>query len=141
MMEPMRGSTTTGRRADLAPPTMRSALVRFALGSAAAIVVAVVGGYFALRSVAIDEAKRETHTRVEEAAQLVESTVGDGLLTGRADALEAVDNAVVARVLSNSIVRVKIWSPGGRVLYWDDPAQIGGRYALAEDELRLLREG
>ena len=46
----------------------------FALGSAAAIAVAVVGGYFALRSVAIDEAKRETRTKVQEAGQLVEAT-------------------------------------------------------------------
>jgi two-component system NarL family sensor kinase len=116
-------------------------LVRFALGSAAAIAIAVVGGYFALRSVAIDEAKRETRTRVQEAGQLVESSIGDGVLTGRPADLGAVDDVVVARVLSDSIVRVKIWSADGRVLYSDDPAQIGGRYALSRDQLRLLREG
>ena len=126
-----------GRR----PPSPRTVLWRFALGSAAAIVIAAVGGYFALRSVAIDEAKRETRTRVQEAGQLVESTLGDGLLAGDADALGAVDDVVVARVLSNSIVRVKIWSVDGRVLYSDDPAQIGGHYALDPDQRRLLREG
>jgi len=42
MMEPM------DRRP---PPTARSVLLRFALGSAVAIAVAVVGGYFALRAV------------------------------------------------------------------------------------------
>src|SRR5262245_31101315 len=123
------------------PPTVRSVLVRFALGSAAALVVAVVGGYFALRAVAIDEAKRETRTRVQEAAQLVESTLGDDVLTGHPRALASIDDVVVGRVLSNSIVRVKIWSPGGRVLYSDNPAQIGGRYALDPAQLRLLREG
>ena len=105
-------------------------LLRFALGSAAAIAVALVGGYFALRSVAIDEAKRETRTKVQEAGQLVESTLGDGLLAGKPAAVRPVDNVVVARVLSNSIVRVKIWSADGRVLYSDDPAEIGGHYAL-----------
>src|SRR6187431_1836017 len=112
------------------PPTAASVLVRFALGSAAAIAVALVGGYFALRSVAVDEAKRETRTRVQEAGQLVEATLGDGLLTGQSDAMNAVDNVVAARILSSSIVRVKIWSPDGRVLYSDDPAQVGGRYPL-----------
>ena len=63
-------------------------LLRFALGSAAAIAVAVVGGYFALRSVAIDEAKRETRTKVQEAGQLVEATLDDGLLTGEPAARE-----------------------------------------------------
>ena len=38
-------------------------------------------------------------------------------------------------------MRVKIWSADGRVLYSDDPAQIGGRYALDADQLQLLREG
>ena len=123
------------------PPTTRSVLARFALGTAVALVVAIVGGYLALRSVAIDEAKRETRTRVQEAGQLVESSLGDGVLTGRPAAVAALDDVVVGRVLSNSIVRVKLWSADGQVLYSDDPAEIGGRYALDPDQLRLLREG
>jgi signal transduction histidine kinase len=121
--------------------TSRSVLARFALGSAAAIAVGVVGGYFALREVATDEAKRETRTRVQEAGQLVESVLRDELLTGQPAALDAVDDVVLARVLSTSIVRVKIWSTGGRVLYSDNPAQIGDRYALSGDQLGLLRVG
>jgi two-component system NarL family sensor kinase len=133
--------TAKDRRHGARPPTARAVLSRFAIGSAAAIAIAVVGGYFALRSVAIDEAKRETRTRVQEAGQLVESSLGDGLLAGKPDALATVDDVVLARVLSNSIVRVKIWSADGRVLYSDDPAQIGGRYALDSGQLRLLRAG
>ncbi len=129
------------RRLGSRPPTARSVLLRFGLGSAAAIAVAVGGGYFALRSVAIDEAKRETRTKVQEAGQLVEATLDDGLLAGKPAAAGAVDDVVVARVLSNSIVRVKIWSADGRVLYSDDPAQMGARYALDPDQRRLLREG
>jgi signal transduction histidine kinase len=123
------------------PPTVRSVMLRFAIGTAAATAVAVIGGYFALRSVAVDEAKRETRTRVQEAGQLVEATLGDGLLTGQSDAMNAVDNVVAARILSGSIVRVKIWSPDGRVLYSDDPAQVGGRYPLDDGQRRLLRDG
>lgn len=138
-MEPLRprASRRVGRR----PPTARSVVMRFALGSAAAIAVAVVGGYFALRSVAIDEAKSATRTKVQESGQLVEATLGEGLLTGKPSAVAALDDVVVARVLSSSIVRVKIWSADGRVLYSDDPAQIGGRYALDADQLSLLRDG
>jgi two-component system, NarL family, sensor kinase len=129
----------TGKRA--APPTARSVLVRFALGSVAAITVAVVGGYIALRAVAIDEAKRDSRTKASEAGHLAESVLQDGLLTGDPDALRALDDVIVGRVLSSSIVRVKIWSSDGRVLYSDEPAQIGGRYSLSDDQLRLLREG
>jgi two-component system, NarL family, sensor kinase len=129
------------RHAGQGPPTARSVVLTFALGSAAAIAVAIVGGYFALRSVATDEAKSATRTQVQASGQLVESTIGDGLLSGKAAAVAAVDDVVVARVLSSSIVRVKIWSPEGRVLYSDDPAQIGGRYALDSGQLELLRDG
>lgn len=122
-------------------PTARSVIVRFATGTLVALAIAVVGGYFALRAVAIDHAKQQTRTRVEDEAQLVEAAVTDGLLQGRASAVRAVDDVVVARVLSNSIVRVKIWSPGGRVLYSDEAAEIGGRYALDADQHRLLRIG
>jgi two-component system NarL family sensor kinase len=122
-------------------PTVRSVLVRFALGSAAAIAVVVVGGYFALRSVATDEAKRNTRTRVQEAGALVEGSIQQGLLTGKPAAIAAVDDVVFGRVLSSSIVRVKIWSPDGRVLYSDDAAQIGGHFPLGADEQALLRTG
>ena len=125
-----------------AGPTTRSVIVRFAIGTLVAIVVAVVGGYFVLRSVAIDEAKRQTRTRSWKLeAKLLEATVNDGLLSGRARDLNAVDNVVVGRILSSSIVRVKIWSAGGRVLYSDDQAEIGGRYALDAEQHRLLRDG
>jgi signal transduction histidine kinase len=136
-MKAMAGS----ERDSTAGPTARSVIVRFAAGTLAAIAVAVVGGYFVLRSVAIDEAKRQTRTRVQETANLVEATVGDGLLAGRTRAVRSVDDVVVGRILSNSIVRVKIWSADGRVLYSDEPAEIGGRYALSADQQRLLREG
>jgi signal transduction histidine kinase len=128
-------------REPAAAPTTRSVIGRFAAGTLVAILVALVGGYFVLRSVAIDEAKRQTRTRVQEEAKLVEATVSDGLLKGRASALQAVDDAVVGRVLTNSVVRVKIWSPAGRVLYSDEQAEIGGRYALDVGQRRLLRHG
>ena len=135
-MPSLRRSTKRG-----GPPTARSVLARFALGSVAAIAVAVVGGYIALRAVAIDEAKRDSRTKASEAGHLAESVLQNSLLTGDPAALRALDDVVVGRVLSNSIVRVKIWASDGRVLYSDDPAQIGGRYGLSEDQQRLLREG
>lgn len=134
------------RMASIAPdpvaaPTSRSAIVRFATGTLLALAVAVVGGYFALRSVAIDEAKRQTRTRVKEDAKLVEAAVTNGLLKGHAHAMRAVDDVVVGRVLDKTIVRVKIWSPAGRVLYSDEQAEIGGHYALDAGQHRLLRHG
>jgi len=124
-----------------AAPTARWLIARFAAGTLVAIAVAVVGGYFALRAVAIDQAKRQTRTRVQDVGNLVEARVSDGLLKGDAKAVRAVDDVVIGRVLGKEIVRVKIWSPAGRVLYSDERAEIGGQYALDADQHRLLRNG
>ena len=70
-------------------------LLRYALGTAVATVVIVAGGYFVLRSVAIDEAKRNTRTKVVESGQLVESALVDGLVTGDAAARRTIDDLVV----------------------------------------------
>lgn len=123
------------------PPSAGRVVALFVLGTAAAVVVALVGGYVALRSVAIDEAKRDTRLKAVEAGQLVESVLRDGLLDGETAARAAVDDIVVARVLGDSVVRVKLWSVDGTVLYSDDPAQIGPRFPLDVDQRRLLREG
>ena len=128
-------------RTTSALPSTRSVLLRYALGTLLATVVIVLGGYAVLRSVAIDEAKRDTETKVIEAGQLVESALADGLLTGESSALGAIDDVVLGRVLSGSVVRVKIWSQDGRVLYSDDPGQIGGQFTLDSDQRRLLLEG
>jgi signal transduction histidine kinase len=132
----------TGRAAPGSPPRAASAVARFMLGSLAAIAVVVVGGFFALRSVTVREAERDTRERVVLQGALVESAaLTDGLLRGDAHALQGLDDVVVARLLSPSVVRVKIWSRDGRILYSDEPAIVGRRFALGADERALFTNG
>src|SRR5262249_2195746 len=66
-------------------PTLRamSPVVRFLLGSLAAMAVVVVGLFFALRSVAISNAERDTRERVQLDGRLIEAAgLSDGVLTG-----------------------------------------------------------
>jgi signal transduction histidine kinase len=112
------------------------------LGSLAAIAVVIVGGFFALRSVAVREAERDTRARVELQGALVESAgLTDGLLRGDPRAIGHLDDLVVASLLSASVVRVKVWSRDGRVLYSDEPALIGRRFGLPKDEQALFTNG
>jgi len=132
----------TGRAAAGPPPRAASAIARFMLGSLAAIAVVVVGGFFALRSVTVREAERDTRQRVELQGALIESAaLTDGLLRGERVAVQGVDDVVVGRLLSPSVVRVKIWSRDGRVLYSDEPAIIGKRFGLGSDERELFTNG
>jgi len=112
------------------------------LGSIAAIAVVVVGGFLALRSITIDEAQRQTRERVEAEGHLVEAAgLTDGVLRGNRRALERLDDVVIGQVLTGSIIRVKVWSADGTILYSDEPSLIGRRYELGEEERGLLRTG
>lgn len=132
-----------GRGSDAgAPPRIGAAVARFMLGSLVAIAVIVVGGYFALRQVAIDEAERDTQERVEAAGRVVEAAgLTDGVLRGDRRALQRLDALVLGQVLTGSIVRVKLWTQDGTILYSDEPKLIGRRFQLGEEEQELFTEG
>jgi two-component system, NarL family, sensor kinase len=118
------------------------AIPRFMLASVAAFAVIAVGGYLALRQVALDQAVRETRQRVEANGRIVESAgLTDGVLRGEQRALQRLDDLVVGQVLGGPVVRVKLWSRDGRVLYSDAPRLIGQQYALGEDERELFETG
>src|SRR3954469_7079017 len=97
-----------------------SPVVRFLLGSLAAMAVVVVGLFFALRSVTIKEAERDTRDRIRVEGALVEAAgLTDGVLHRDTEALAKLDDLVQAQVLSDSVVRVKLWSRDGTILYSD----------------------
>jgi two-component system NarL family sensor kinase len=124
------------------PPRTLSAVSRFMLGSLAAVAVVVVGGFFALRSVAVNEAENRTRDQVATQGQLVEAAgLRDGLLRRDPQAIAHLDDLVHGRILDNSVVRVKVWAANGTILYSDEPALIGQRFALPSDELRLFTRG
>jgi signal transduction histidine kinase len=121
------------------PPRIGTAVARFMLGSLLAIAVVVIGGFLALRSVAVKEAVRDTRERVEAEARLVQTiALSDALLRGDAVSIAQLDEVVHAQVLNRSIVRVKIWSRDGRILYSDDHSLAGRRFMLAPDDRRLF---
>ena len=112
------------------------------LASIAAIGVIVVGGFFALRDVALDEAEGDTRDRVVAEGRLVEAAgLRDGIERGDPAAIRHLDDLVQGQVIGDSIVRVKLWARDGTILYSDEPALIGRRFGLGEDERELFRTG
>jgi signal transduction histidine kinase len=117
-------------------------VARFMLASVAAIVVIAVGSFLVLREVAIDEAERDTAELVQVEAHLVEAAgLDDGILRGDPEAIQRLDELVLTQILTGSIVRVKLWARDGTVLYSDEPALIGERFELGEDEQQLFEAG
>jgi two-component system, NarL family, sensor kinase len=104
--------------------------------------VIVVGGFFVLRQVAIDEAERDTRDRVRAEARLVEAAgLRDGILHGDRAAIQRLDDLVLGQIVRGSVVRVKLWSKGGTILYSDEPALVGKHFSLGDEELRLFETG
>jgi signal transduction histidine kinase len=107
----------------------------------ALIVLALVAlvGVVASRRLAEAEAVNDAaKTASLMADAVVQPTVRDGLLTGDAAAVAAMDTVIRGRVLGPAIVRVKIWDPSGRILYSDASALIGQRFPLGEEERDVL---
>jgi two-component system NarL family sensor kinase len=124
------------------PPSPARAVARFMAGSLAAIAVVVIGGFFALRAVTVREAERDTRSQVQLQARLVESAgLSDGVLRGDAEAVARLDDLVQAQVLGDGVVRVKVWTRDGRIVYSDEPALIGRRFALGAEERELFHTG
>src|SRR4051812_30440745 len=127
---------------DEPPPRIGSAVARFMLASLAAIAVVVIGSFLVLRHVAIDEAERDTRERVRSEARLVEAAgLSNGVLRGDPAAIRRLDDVVLGQVVTGSIVRVKIWTRDGRIVYSDEPALIGRRYELEGEERKLFDTG
>jgi len=123
-------------------PMPTAAISRFMLASLAAIVVIAVGGYLALRQVALDQAVRETRQRVEADGRIVESAgLTNGVLRGDPRALQRLDDVVLGQVLGGPVVRVKLWSRDGTILYSDARQLVGARYALGAEERELFATG
>jgi two-component system, NarL family, sensor kinase len=63
------------------------------------------------------------------------------LMAGQPAAIRAMDRTVRGRLLTDPVVRVKVWDSRGRILYSDEPALIGTRYPLPGAELEALHTG
>jgi two-component system NarL family sensor kinase len=115
---------------------------QFTLAGVIAVVIVGLATSVASRRVGEREAIVDARTTTLAKAQgYVEPVVTDGLLTGSTAAIRKVAPVVKRDVLDASLVRVKIWSRNGTIVYSDEPRLIGSRYTLGADELTALDSG
>jgi two-component system, NarL family, sensor kinase len=118
------------------------AVLRFVLAGLAAVAVVALGSVLVLRELGHRQALRDARQFAVLAGQgIVEPEFRQGVLSGDRTALAALDVLVQERVLSDRIMRVKIWSRAGRIVYSDEPRLIGAVYPLGDDEREALRSG
>jgi diguanylate cyclase (GGDEF)-like protein len=143
MVKPdVNGSRRPAKREPLgvmpAPPSL---VRRFALYAGVALLVAGVSAFFFVRQYSTGHAER---TAMDHTAYIAEAVLPEELrpsdfaapVHGRR--LAELDLLAHRELLSSGILRVKLYSPGGLVVYSTDHQLIGGRPPEAEEVARAL---
>lgn len=114
-------------------------MVRFALSGLAVLLLVGVGAAFLIGRQSEQEALRDARVATSAAGRdIIQPLLDDSLLTGDPAAIRRIDRVVKKYVLGGSVVRVKIWTRDGRIIYSDEPRLIGSRYPLGSEELETL---
>lgn len=127
--------------ADLAPLNLRRLVWRLVLGAFGVLVLVGVGSAVAASQLAEREAVNDAAGIADVLAEaVVQPALDEALAAGDPAAVAAFDGIARTRILSPSIVRVKLWSPEGRVVYADEPQLIGQTFPLDEEQVQALRD-
>jgi signal transduction histidine kinase len=113
-----------------------------ALAGVVALVVVGFATLIASRRIGEREAITDARaTTVARAQGKVEPVLTDAILTGDPEAVQAVADVTQRSVLDDSLVRVKLWTRDGTIIYSDERRLIGNRYDLGDDEAASLDTG
>jgi signal transduction histidine kinase len=132
---------TTGESSRPAEGPVPVRRVVLQVAAATVVVLVLVGalGVVVVRRIAEREAMNDASQLTDLLARtVVMPALEDGLLTDDPGARARFDAEIRARVLTGMFVRVKLWSPDGRILYSDAAALVGEQYPLGEDQRAVL---
>jgi two-component system, NarL family, sensor kinase len=117
-------------------------VLQFAVAGLLAVLVVGLATAVASRRVGQREAIIDARTTTLVKAQSrVEPIVTDALLTADPAEVARVDKVVRSTVLDKSLVRVKIWTRDGEIVYSDEKRLQGTKPGLGEDEVEALDDG
>jgi signal transduction histidine kinase len=115
---------------------------RFVLANLIAVVLLLAGSVWASREAArVESIADARHATDLLATLLVEPNLDDRLVDGDAGAVASLDAVLRGRLAAAMVVRVKIWTPAGDIVYSDEPRLIGAHFQLGEDNLEALQDG
>jgi signal transduction histidine kinase len=131
-------SRPAGRAEDPGPRTGRVLLVVGAATVVVLLVVAVVG-VLAARKLAEREAVNDAANRADLLADaVVQPALRDSLPGGDPAAASVLGGVLHDYLASSSLVRIKVWTRDGRVVYSDEPRLLGRTFALDKEELAVF---
>src|SRR5690348_13797092 len=122
-------------RASERPPRTRRVVVQVAVAGLVGVLLVAAAGLIISRRLAERQAVHDAAQTTDILAEsVVQPALTDAMATSTA-AAAALDPLVRARVLTATVVRVKVWTPDGTIVYSDEARLVGQRFDL-EDEAR-----
>src|SRR5438067_928204 len=122
--------------------SVATSVTQFVLAGLAAVVLISAGTIYVVRGNATTEAIRNARDIAGiDGHAVAEPVLVDGVLSGDAAAMARINAVVHERILSERVVRVKVWTPEGRIVYSDEPRLIGQTFDLGAGERAALRTG
>ncbi|HEX8627813.1 MAG TPA: histidine kinase, partial [Catenuloplanes sp.] len=113
------------------------------------VLVAGLAMVFLVGLAAVEASRRAAeHASINDALQVtdllaeaaVQPVLTDAVLSGAPEALARLDGIMKSVVLTRSIIRVKVWTADGRIVYSDERQLIGRTYPLDRNERAALAE-
>jgi signal transduction histidine kinase len=124
---------------DRTPASIKQLIIRFSIGAVAALTLVSVFTAFASRRVGTERAIAEAKSSTYYIAKgIIETNADNGLLTGNEASIQRLDDRVNAAVLSGPLVRVKLWTEDGTIIYSDQDELIGQKYVLDADKAEMF---
>jgi signal transduction histidine kinase len=118
------------------PASVRRLLVQVAIAVTVAFAVVAASGILVFQRIAKQEAVHQVAEVTDILAEsVVQPALTDAMATDPAVALAGLDSLIRKGILNTQVVRVKLWSPQGLVLYSDERQLVGQRFEL-DDEAR-----
>src|SRR5205807_4225534 len=106
--------------------SVATSVTQFVLAGLAAVVLISAGTIYVVRRNATSEAiSNAREVAGIDGHAIAEPNLSDGLVTGDSAARGQLDAVVRQRILSDRVVRVKVWTPEGRIVYSDEVRLIG----------------
>lgn len=134
--------STPGTRTDLSPAVTPRRVLTQMVGALALVLVVVAGlATFAAGRLAEREAVNDAAAAADLIADaVITPLLTDDLLDGVDGSSAELDEVVRDVVIGDEIVRVKIWSPDGSVVYADEAHLIGRKFPLSKDQRNALAD-
>lgn len=127
-------------RASRPPTSVGGAVGRFAIVSVAAILLLGAVGVTIMRRTGTSEAIREAKQVTRLVGRgTVEPRVTGAVVRGNPHAIRQLDRLIRQSVLRDPIVRIKIWTGAGRIVYSDERRLLGATYPLGSSQRAALR--